>query len=60
MGLYSTFQFLGAFIGGAAGGWLLGGLGSQAALLSTAVLCGLWGLALRGPLARFFLTGQQV
>jgi MFS family permease len=60
MGLYSTFQFLGAFVGGAAGGWLLGDLGSQAALLSTAVLCGLWGLLLKGPLARFFLTGQPV
>jgi predicted MFS family arabinose efflux permease len=60
MGLYSTFQFLGAFVGGAGGGWLLSGLGSQAALLSTAVFCGLWGLALKGPLARFFLTGQQV
>jgi predicted MFS family arabinose efflux permease len=58
MGLYSTFQFLGAFVGGVAGGWLLGALGSGAALLSTAVLCGFWGFALKGPLARFFLTGQ--
>jgi len=42
MGLYSTFQFLGAFAGGLIGGSLLGWLGSQAALVAAAVACVLW------------------
>jgi len=38
MGVYSTSQFLGAFIGGVAGGWLIGKVGNANALL---VLCAL-------------------
>jgi predicted MFS family arabinose efflux permease len=58
MGLYSTFQFLGAFLGGVAGGWLLGSLGSAAALLAAAVVCGFWGLLMVVVKKRFFLTGE--
>ena len=32
LGIYSTFQFLGAFFGGVGGGWLLGSYGSEVAL----------------------------
>jgi len=42
MGLYSSFQFIGAFIGGVAGGWLLSRLGSGFALMLAGVFCLLW------------------
>ena len=57
MGLYSTFQFLGAFFGGVAGGWLLAQLGSASALVAAGVFCLLWGLLLRLLSKRFFPTG---
>lgn len=43
MGVYSTSQFLGAFVGGVTGGWLLahGGLGSVFAFAGSAAL--IWG-----------------
>ena len=56
LGVYSTFQFLGAFIGGVAGGWLLGGFGSAAALMSAGVVCLAWGTILMFTGQRFFLT----
>jgi MFS family permease len=43
LGIYSTFQFLGAFFGGVAGGWLLGRFGSEVALLVAAALSLVWG-----------------
>lgn len=46
MGMYSSFQFLGAFAGGLGGGWVLGVWGAQAALLSAAVLCLAWGVVI--------------
>jgi MFS family permease len=58
MGLYSTFQFLGAFFGGVVGGGLLGRFGSEAALLAAGSICLLWGLVIILLLPRFFLTGQ--
>jgi len=58
MGIYSTFQFLGAFVGGVGGGWLLSGFGSQAALLAAAVACLAWGTALKLLSKRFFLTRE--
>jgi MFS family permease len=56
MGLYSTFQFLGAFFGGVAGGWLLGSVGSETTLLAAGLLCLLWGIALKLFSSRLFLT----
>ncbi len=58
MGIYSTFQFLGAFFGGVAGGWLLGRFGSEAALLTAGVICLAWGLVMNVLSRRFFLTRE--
>lgn len=44
MGVYSTFQFLGAFAGGVIGGGLLGGIGGHSALLFAAGICLVWGI----------------
>lgn len=57
LGLYSTFQFLGAFAGGVAGGWLLGRYGSAAALISAGGLALVWGIALGWSMKRLFPTG---
>ena len=46
MGLYTTFQFLGAFAGGLGGGWLLG-LGGDSMTLSVAgSVCACWSVAM--------------
>ena len=58
MGLYSTFQFLGAFAGGVGGGWLLGRWGATTALASAAVLCLLWGLVIALLSKRVFRTSR--
>lgn len=42
MGIYSTSQFLGAFLGGIGGGWLVGALGAGAGLLVLALICVCW------------------
>ncbi len=57
LGIYSTFQFLGAFAGGVLGGWMLSRFGSQAALFaaSTASLC--WGIVLKLTSKGVFPTG---
>ncbi len=47
MGVYSTFQFLGAFAGGVTGGGLLGGFGGHSALLVAAGVCLVWGILLK-------------
>ena len=52
LGVYSTLQYLGAFFGGIAGGWLLGAGGERAALAACAGLCAGWvliALGLRQP-----------
>lgn len=46
MGLYTTFQFLGAFAGGLGGGWLLGFSGDVVTLSLAGSLCVLWALAM--------------
>ena len=56
MGLYSTFQFLGAFVGGVAGGGLLGSVGSAAALTGAGIVCLAWAVILGMLTKRFFLT----
>jgi len=58
MGLYSTFQFLGAFVGGVTGGSLLGRLGSGSALLVAAGACLLWSGVLQAVSKRYFLTSD--
>jgi MFS family permease len=42
MGFYSSSQFLGAFVGGAAGGWLFGHHGIAAVFLFSALVLALW------------------
>jgi len=46
MGLYTTFQFLGAFAGGLGGGWLLGSSGDVVTLSVAGLLCSLWAVAM--------------
>jgi len=48
MGVYSSSQFIGAFIGGAAGGWLHGQYGPHSVFLFSAAALGLWWLAALG------------
>ena len=45
-GIYSSSQFLGAFVGGAGGGWLLGAVGFGGLFLAMAGVCVLWLLCL--------------
>jgi MFS family permease len=59
LGIYSTFQFLGAFCGGVTGGWLLGRFGSGPALIASGCICLAWGVALTFAGKRFFLTGAE-
>jgi MFS family permease len=42
MGIYSTSQFLGAFLGGAAGGWMLGQAGARGSFLLAAAMALVW------------------
>jgi len=60
MGLYSTFQFLGAFAGGISGGFFLARFGGSAALAIAGSVCLVWAVLSGGFVKRFFLTGQQV
>jgi MFS family permease len=46
MGLYTTFQFLGAFAGGLGGGWLLGSSGAVVTLSVAGMFCSLWAVAM--------------
>nr|VFJ50922.1 MAG: Predicted arabinose efflux permease, MFS family [Candidatus Kentron sp. FW]VFJ51012.1 MAG: Predicted arabinose efflux permease, MFS family [Candidatus Kentron sp. FW] len=42
LGIFSTSQFLGAFVGGLTGGWLLDGYGAQTVFVFCAAMAGLW------------------
>ena len=44
MGVYSTSQFFGAFLGGAGGGWLYGKFGVEAVFIAAAIIALLWAL----------------
>lgn len=46
LGIYSTCQFLGAFAGGAAGGWVMQHLGQSMLVILCLVLAGLWWLVM--------------
>jgi predicted MFS family arabinose efflux permease len=48
LGVYNTVQSVGMFVGGAAGGWLLGRAGAAAVLAACAVLVVVWFLAAVG------------
>ena len=52
MGIYSTSQFFGAFLGGAVGGWVLSNWGGEVIYYTSAVLGGTWfliALTMRAP-----------
>ena len=59
LGVYSTFQFLGAFIGGVVGGSLLGSFGSEIALFAASAACLLWGIVLKLSSTGAFPTGEH-
>jgi MFS family permease len=46
MGLYTTFQFLGAFAGGLGGGWLVGFSGDVVTLSVAGMFCSLWAVTM--------------
>lgn len=48
MGVYSTSQFFGAFLGGVLGGWMVGAIGLSMAHLILGVLCLCWLFVIRG------------
>ncbi|MEW6354222.1 MAG: MFS transporter [Pseudomonadota bacterium] len=57
LGVYSTAQFLGAFLGGATGGWLYGAYGLAGVFAFCAVAAALWALlALGMPQPRYVRT----
>ncbi len=47
MGVYSTFQFMGAFLGGSIGGWMMGALGSSGVFAVCAVITAGWFIVAR-------------
>lgn len=60
MGVYSTSQFLGAFIGGAGGGWLSGTFGIQAVFYGCGIAALLWLLLALGMKVPPYLSSFMV
>ncbi|MFG1488649.1 MFS transporter [Oceanospirillum sp. HFRX-1_2] len=60
MGVYSSSQFLGAFVGGAAGGWVYGEWGIDAVLMACGLLALLWALVVLPMAPPKHLTGKAV
>src|SRR5690554_5801246 len=57
MGVYSTMQFLGAFMGGGIGGWLYSQYGSDKLFLAFAVLIIIWlFLLVRSPAPQYLTS----
>ena len=48
MGVYSSSQFLGAFVGGAVGGWMHGQYGLEGVFIGAAALAVIWLVAASG------------
>ncbi|MGR8930738.1 MAG: MFS transporter [Gammaproteobacteria bacterium] len=42
MGIYSSSQFIGAFLGGSAGGWLFGEFGASSVFIFSAAIAAIW------------------
>jgi MFS family permease len=59
-GIYSTCQFLGAFLGGVGGGWLLQYKGVDAVFMVAALLVAVWWLVALTMKPPRFLTSVQV
>lgn len=60
MGVYSTSQFLGAFVGGVFGGWLYTQYGAKGLYLGMAVIAGVWWVVARGMQKPHGYTTQLV
>jgi len=60
MGFYSSAQFLGAFLGGSIGGWIVGRWGEEAVFLFSAALAGLWLVVALGMKPPRFLSNRLV
>jgi len=60
MGIYSSSQFFGAFIGGALGGWLHGEFGIEAVFMMSASLAVLWFIAAMTMQNPSYLTSYMV
>jgi len=58
-GIYSSSQFLGAFVGGAGGGWILGLWGNTWLFLSLVLVCLLWLVVLWRFTAPRLLTSHR-
>jgi len=56
MGIYSTSQFFGAFLGGAGGGWLYGLFGISGVFYTCAVIAGIWVLVALGMRVPAYLS----
>ena len=60
MGIYSTSQFIGAFLGGGVGGWLLGAYGLAAVFGFCALMAAAWALVAVGMPSPRYLRNQMV
>ncbi len=60
MGVYSSSQFLGAFIGGVAGGWMVGVIGVAKAHVVLGLLCLCWLLVIRRMIEPARLSSYQL
>lgn len=60
MGAFSTAQFIGAFLGGAAGGYLYESYGMSSVFLFCALMAGVWLLFMLGMPAPAYLKNRQL
>ena len=60
MGVYSTSQFLGAFVGGVFGGWIYSQAGAHGLFISMALIAALWWVFARGMQNPHGFTTQLV
>lgn len=60
MGVYSTSQFMGAFVGGVIGGWVLSEFDEQGVYYLVGSVCLVWGLLARGMVNPNPETGMTV
>ncbi len=60
MGIYSTSQFIGAFLGGGTGGWLLGAYGLAPVFGFCVLMAAAWGVVAVGMPSPRYLRNQMV